>query len=58
MLSLVEKGAVELAPLPSRVLQPIVCCDEGLRVVEASHRPFHSKSACPQVSVQDGDSPV
>ena len=42
----------------SRLLQLAACCDEGLRVVEANHRPFHSEPLSPQVFVQDGDSPV
>ena len=41
-----------------RFLQPIVCRDEGLRILETSRRSFHSESMCSQVSVQDGDSPV
>ena len=58
VVSLVEKGAIELAPSLSRLLQPIVCGDDGLRVVEARHRPFHIEPSRPQVSVQDGNSPV
>ena len=53
-----EGGSRASPPSLSRLLQPIVCSDEGLRVVEASHRPFHSEPSRPQVSVQDGDSPV
>ena len=39
-------------PFLSRLLQPIVCGDEGLRVVEACHRSFHFELLCPQISVQ------
>ena len=42
----------------SRLLQPIVCRDEGLRVLETDHRSFHSEYLCSQVSIQGGDSPV
>ena len=53
-----EGGSRAGPPSLSRLLQPIICSDEGLRVVEASHRSFHSEPSLPQVSVQDGDSPV
>ena len=57
--SLLEKGAIELAPLPSpRVLQPAVCGDESLRIVEAGHRPLATESASSEDIFQDGDSPV
>ena len=46
------------SPSLSGLLQLIVCDDKGLRFVEACHQPFHSEPSRPQVSVQDGDSPV
>ena len=42
----------------SRVFQPIVCGDEGLRVLEGGHRPFAAESEGAQDILQDGDSPV
>ena len=42
----------------SRVLQPIVHGDEGLRVLEAGHRPFSAESEGAQDILQDGDSSV
>ena len=42
----------------SGVLQLIVCGDEGLRFLEAGHRPFASESEGTQDTLQDGDSPV
>ena len=53
-----EGGGRASPPSLSRLLQPTVCSDEGLRVVEARHRSFHSESSRPQVSIQDGDFPV
>ena len=59
VLSLLEKGAIELAPLLSPgPLQPAVCGDEGLRVVEAGHRPLVTESEGSEDFFQDGDSPV
>ena len=42
----------------SRLLQPAVCGDEGLGVVEAGHRPFVTESEGSEDFFQDGDSPV
>ena len=42
----------------SRLLQPAVCGDEGLWVVEAGHRPFVTESEGLEDFFQDGDSPV
>ena len=42
----------------SRLLQPAVCGDEGLRVAEAGHRPLATESECSKDFFQDGDSPV
>ena len=53
-----ERSSRASSSSSSRLLQPVVCCDESLRVVETSHRPFHSEPSSPQVSVQDGDSAV
>ena len=50
-----DKGG---SPSVSRVLQPAVCGDENLRIVEAGHRPLATESAGSQVIFQDGDSPV
>ena len=57
--SLLEKGAVELAPLPSPgVLQPVICGDESLRVVEAGNRPLATELEDAEDILQDGDFPV
>ena len=42
----------------SGLLQPAVCGDEGLRVVEAGHQPFATESEGSEYFFQDGDSPV
>ena len=42
----------------SRLLQPAVCGDEGLGVVEAGHQPFVTESVGSEDFFQDGDSPV
>ena len=42
----------------SRVLQLLICGDESLGVVETRDQPSHSEPSCPQVSIQDEDSPV
>ena len=42
----------------SGLLQPAVCGDEGLRVVEAGHRPFVTESEGSEDFFQGGDSPV
>ena len=42
----------------SGLLQPAVCGDEGLRVVEAGHRPLVTESEGSEDFFQDGDSPV
>ena len=57
VLALLGKGAIELAPV-SKLLQPAVCGDEGLEVVEAGHRPFVTESEGSEDSFQDGVSPV
>ena len=40
------------------LLQPVVCGDEGLRVLETGHRPFVTEPEGSQDFLQDGDSPV
>ena len=52
-----ERSNRASSSLVSRLLQPAVCGDEGLGVVEASHRPFVTESECSE-DFQDGDSPV
>ena len=42
----------------SRLLQLAVCGDEGLRVMEAGHRPLATESGGSKDFFQDGDSPV
>ena len=42
----------------SRLLQPAVCGDEGLEVVEAGHRPFVTESEGSEDLFQNGDSPI
>ena len=42
----------------SRLLQPAVCGDEGLGVVEAGHRPLVTETEGSEDFIQDGDSPV
>ena len=42
----------------SEVLQPVVCGDEGLRILETSYRPLVTVSEGAQDFLQDGDSPV
>ena len=42
----------------SRVLQPVICCDEGLRVVEAGNRPLATEPGDSEDFLQDGDTPV
>ena len=51
---LVQKGAVELAPLPSLG----ICVDENFGVVETSDRFVYPQSESPQDSLQGGNSPV
>ena len=46
------------SPPVSRVLQPAVCGDKSLRIVEAGHRPLAIESAGSEDILQDGDSPV
>ena len=46
------------SPPVSGVLQPVICGDEGLRVVEAGHRPLSTESESSEDILQDGDSPV
>ena len=53
-----EGGGRASSPSLSRVLQPLICGDESLGVVEAHDRPFHPEPSCPQDSLQDGDYPV
>ena len=45
-------------PSFSRLLQPVICGDESLRVVEASNRPLATESEGSEDILQDGDSPV
>ena len=42
----------------SGLLQPVVCGAEGLRSVEAGHRPLATESEGPTDILQDGDSPA
>ena len=42
----------------ARVLQPVVCGDEGLRVMETGYRPFSTESEGAQDFLHDGDSPI
>ena len=42
----------------SGVLQPVICGDEGLRVVEAGNRPLATEPEDSQDFLQDGDTPV
>ena len=58
VVSLVEKVRSSWPPSLSRLLQLTVCGAEGLRVMEARHRPIHVEPSRSQASVQDGDSPV
>ena len=55
----VGKGSRRAGSTPiSRLLQPTICGDEGLRVVEASDRPLVTESEDSEDFLQDGDSPV
>ena len=56
VLALLEKRAIELAPLPSPGYYGRLF--EGLGVVEASHRPFVTESEGSEDLFQYGDSPV
>ena len=47
-------GSVSFA----RLLQPVICRDEGLRVVATSNRSFSPESQSVENTFQDGDSPV
>ena len=42
----------------SRLLQPSICGDEGLRIVETGDRPFVAEPEDSEDVLQDGDSPV
>ena len=42
----------------SRLLQPSVCCNEGLGVVASGNQPFSFESQSVEDTVQDGDYPV
>ena len=53
-----EGGCQAGSPSLSGILQPLICSDESLVVVETHDRPFHPEPSYPQVSFQDGDSPV
>ena len=44
--ALLLKGAIEPASPTPGVLQPHVCGDQGVRRVEAHHRPLHSEQLC------------
>ena len=57
-LSCQEGSCGACSPSFARVLQPVVCFDEGLRVLETSYRPFSTESEGAQDFLQDGDSPV
>ena len=46
------------SPPVSGLLQPVICGDESLRVVEAGHRPLAAESESSEDILQDGDSPV
>ena len=46
------------SPSFSRLLQPVICGDESLRVVEAGNRPLATESEGSEDILQDGDSPV
>ena len=46
------------SPPVSGLLQPVICGDESLRVVEAGHRPLATESGSSEDILQDGDSPV
>ena len=56
--ALIAKGVVELAPLPSRVLQPSVCGVENLGIVASGHRSLDPQSLRGRVTFPDGDHPV
>ena len=56
--SLLDKGAIEPAPLPSGLLQPVVRSDESLRSIEAGHRSLYPESEGSADILQDGDSPI
>ena len=57
--SLLQKGALELAPLPSLgYYSQSFCGDESLRVLAAGNRPFPIKSQGVKDAIQDGDYPV
>ena len=46
------------SPPVSGLLQPVICGDESLRVVEAGNRPLATESENSEDILQDGDSPV
>ena len=46
------------SPPISGVLQPVICGDENLRVVEAGYRPVATEPEDSEDILQDGDSPV
>ena len=55
----VGEGSHRVGSTPvSRLLQPTICGDEGLRVVEAGDRPLVTEPEGSEDFLQDGDSPV
>ena len=46
------------SPPISGVLQPVICSDEGLRVMEAGNRPLTTEPEDSEDFLQDGDTPV
>ena len=53
-----ERGNRAGSPSFSRLLQPVTCGDESLRVVETGNRPLATESEGSEDILQDGDSPV
>ena len=53
-----EGGNRAGSPSFSRLLQPVICGDESLRVVEAGNRPLATESEGSEDILQEGDSPV
>ena len=53
-----EGGNRAGSPSFSRLLQPVICGDESLRVVEADNRPLATESEGSEDILRDGDSPV
>ena len=53
-----EGGNRAGSPSFSRLLQPVICGDESLRVVEAGNQPLATESEGSEDILQDGNSPV